>query len=249
MSAKSLILRPVSSKVANECVKRLHYSGKVAQNSQMHIGVFWNGKMEGAMSFGPPLDKRKTSGLVRGSKWQHFCELNRMAFSDRLPRNSESRALGVAFRLLRKHKPALRWVVSFADATQCGDGTIYRASGFVLTGIKANKTLLVSPNGSDVVADKTANNKRDARGRVGSAALKEAGWRPLPGYQFRYVRFLDPAWRERLTVPVIPFSDIPEAARMYLGKPMRQPIKGPSSHDGKGGEDPTLALHSSQALP
>ena len=249
MSAKSLILRPVSSKVANECVKRIHYSGKVAQNSQMHIGVFWNGKLEGAMSFGPPLDKRKMAGLVRGSRWQHFCELNRMAFSDRLPRNSESRALGVAFRLLRKHKPALRWVVSFADATQCGDGTIYRASGFVLTGIKANKQMLRAPDGT-VVARKTLDNPnhRGPNGEFGSRVAREQGWRPLPGYQFRYVRFLDPAWRERLTVPVIPFSDIPEAARMYLGKPMRQPIKDPSSHDGKGGEDPTLTLHLSQAL-
>lgn len=258
MSAKSLILRPVSSKVANECVKRIHYSGKVVQNSQMHIGVFWSGKMEGAMSFGPPLDKRKTAGLVRGSRWQHFCELNRMAFSDRLPRNSESRALGVAFRLLRRHKPALKWVVSFADATQCGDGTIYRASGFVLTGIKANKQNVRLPTGETVhlMNLKTArptpvqSRLRTSLGMPSGSAgglARAAGAVPWAGHQFRYVRFLDPTWRERLTVPVIPFSDIPEAARMYLGKPMRQPIKDPSSHDGKGGEDPTLALHSSQA--
>lgn len=35
----------------------------------------------------------------------------------------------------------IEWVVSFADATQCGDGTIYRASGFLLTGIRENKTV------------------------------------------------------------------------------------------------------------
>ena len=49
-----------------------------------------------------------------------------MAFSDRLPRNSESRALAIAFKMIRKHYPHIEWVISFADGTQCGDGTIYR---------------------------------------------------------------------------------------------------------------------------
>ena len=103
-------------------------------NSQIHIGVFYGGKLEGAMQFGPSLDKRKLQGLVEGTLWNEFIELNRLAFTDNLPRNSESRALAVAMKLLRKHAPQIKWVVTFADGTQCGDGTIYRAAGFVLTG-------------------------------------------------------------------------------------------------------------------
>jgi hypothetical protein len=249
MSAKSLVLRPVSSKVANECVKRLHYSGKVVQNSQMHIGVFWHGELEGAMSFGPPLDKRKTAGLVRGSKWQNFCELNRMAFSDALPRNSESRALGVAFRLLRKHKPALKWVVSFADATQCGDGTIYRASGFLLTAVKRNAQVYVSPAGETASMTTLTKGKHIlATGRASMADRISAGWRPLPGYQFRYVRFLDPAWRERLTVPVIPFTDIPDECRMYKG--IRGGSQEPRGVQPRGGgASPTPPLHPADPGP
>lgn len=37
--------------------------------------------------------------------------------------------------------PQLKWVVSFADGAQCGDGAIYRASGFVLTGIRVNNSI------------------------------------------------------------------------------------------------------------
>ena len=62
--------------------------------------------------------------------WNGFLELNRLAFADWLPRNSESRAIGYALRWLRATYPWLQWIVSFADATQCGDGAIYRASGF-----------------------------------------------------------------------------------------------------------------------
>lgn len=137
-TAKNILLKPIPAKSANELIKRVHYSGKVVQNSQIHIGVFLHGKLEGAMQFGPSLDKRKILGLVKGTGWNEVLELNRMAFTDALPRNSESRAIGIAMKILKKHAPQLRWVISFADACQCGDGTIYRASGFVLTGIKEN---------------------------------------------------------------------------------------------------------------
>jgi len=243
-SAKDIVLRPISAREANALVRRVHYSGKVVQNSQIHIGVFWQGRLEGAMQFGPSLDKRKIQGLVEGTGWNEFIELNRMAFSDALPRNSESRAIAVAMRLLRKHAPQLKWVVSFADATQCGDGTIYRASGFVLTGIKKNRSILELPDGYTFAAPTiTAQGKKggervknEVRRRVsqttiikgkhifsdGAASLKDAfaaGARWLPGFQLRYIYFLDPAYRERLTVPELPYSAIEEAgARMYRGE-------------------------------
>jgi hypothetical protein len=84
------------------------------------------------------LDKSKIIGLVDGTGWNEFIELNRMAFSDALPRNSESRALGITFRMMRQLSPHIKWVISFADGTQSGDGAIYRAVGFVLTAIKRN---------------------------------------------------------------------------------------------------------------
>lgn len=152
-NAKNIRLQPIKSAAANALIKRLHYSGKVVQNSQFHIGVFLDGKLEGAMQFGPSLDKRKVVGLVEGTGWNEFIELNRMAFSDALPRNSESRAIAIAMRMLRKHAPQLKWVISFADACQCGDGTIYRASGFVLTGIKENAQNYRLPFAEDLDAE------------------------------------------------------------------------------------------------
>jgi hypothetical protein len=145
--AKRIIVKPISAQDANRIVRQLHYSGKVVNNSQLHLGVFLDGKCGGAMQFGPSLDKRKMLGLVTGTLWNEFIELNRMAFADWLPRNGESRALGYAFRFIRKHYPHIKWIVSFADGTQCGDGTIYRASGFVLTGIKENNQIWEAPTG------------------------------------------------------------------------------------------------------
>ena len=244
-TAKDIILAPISSSDANAIVKRIHYSGKVVQNSTLHIGVFLGGRLEGAMQFGSPMDKRRMVGLVAGTEWDQMMELNRLAFSDKLPRNSESRALGIAMRLIRTHVPRAKWVLSFADGTQCGDGTIYRASGFVLTGIKRNSSLLRMPNGS-VVARKTLDDHHDTSGRYLSAVARDNGAIPLVGYQLRYVYFLDPSWRSRLTVAEVPFSRIAEmGATMYRGeRPASAPLVGDSPVQGEdGGANPTRTLH------
>lgn len=217
-TAKDIHVAPISSKDAAALVRRVHYSGKVVPNSQLHLGVFLDGRLEGAMQFGPSMDKRKVQGLVESTGWNCFMELNRMAFSDRLPRNSESRALGVAMRLIRKHYPHIEWIISFADGTQCGDGSIYRASGFVLTAVRKNKTILQLPDGT-IVADKTLQNANHATTGKNAAWWKKNGAKALDGFQLRYIYFLNPDAKARLTVPVLPFSKIADlGAGMYLGE-------------------------------
>lgn len=45
----------------------------------------------------------------------------------------------------------------------------------------------------------------------------------LKGYQLRYVYFIDPKYRKKLTVPEIPFSRIDEiGAGMYKGEKITQ---------------------------
>jgi len=245
-SAKDIVLKPITAQEANELVRRVHYSGKVVQNSQLHIGVFYNGKLEGAMQFGPSIDKRKIQGLVRDTKWHEFIELNRMAFTDVLPRNSESRALSIAMRLLRKYAPQIKWVITFADGTQCGDGTIYRAAGFVLTGIKKNNQILEMPDGS-LIAKKTLDNPNHmtAAGKFGSSLAREQGALPLHGFQLRYIYFIDPVYRDKLTVPELPYSEIERrGAGMYKGqKRGRGEIdNAPQSNEETGGASPTRPL-------
>ena len=236
--AKEIVLRPITAQEANALIRRVHYSGKVVNNSQLHIGAFYRGKLEGAMQFGPSLDKRKIMGLVDGTGWNEFIELNRLAFTDALPRNSESRALAIAMKLLRKHAPQIKWVVSFADATQCGDGTIYRASGFVLTGMSVSENLCRLNSGQvfhkmSLETGSNGKTKYKKYPEFGDKSYWELtdgtynfrkfaeriGAEVIPGYQLRYIYFIDPSCRERLTVPEIPYERIWEVgAGMYLGE-------------------------------
>jgi hypothetical protein len=265
--AKKIIVKPISSKDANRIVQSLHYSGKTVQNSQLHLGVFMDGKCGGAMQFGPSLDKRKMLGLVEGTLWNEFIELNRMAFADWLPRNGESRAIGYAFRWMKKQYPQIQWCVSFADGCQCGDGTIYRASGFVLTGLKVNNQIWEAPEGETFsrtsltdgrskqqqqqakqVISRTTTTKGKHIIEDGASSMKryiEAGWKPKPGFQLRYIYFLDSTARQRLTVPILPFSEIDRrGAGMYKGKPRVRSVDSDTSaiHAEMGGANPTRTL-------
>jgi len=148
--ALDVSLKVIPSRIANPFVVSHHYSGKVVNNSSLHFGAFLDGKLHGVMSFGPSMDKSKIMGLVEGTGWSNFLELNRMAFDDVLPRNSESRCISLAMKLIKKHAPQVKWVISFADGCQCGDGTIYRASNFVLTGISQSKQIYCMPNGERI---------------------------------------------------------------------------------------------------
>ena len=241
-SAKDIVIKPISSKAANALVKRVHYSGKVVNNSVLHLGAFLNDKLEGAMSFGSPMDKRKVLPLVEGTQWNGMLELNRMAFSDLLPRNSESRALAVAFRLIKKHYPHIEWILSFSDATQCGDGAIYRASGFVLTQIKKNSTLIKLEDGT--IAANITYSKAKHILKTGGAKMP-VGAEKLEGFQLRYIYFLNPEAKKRLAVPILPFSKIDKmGAGMYKGKPKRVTKANSGDQLESGGAIPTHTLQS-----
>ena len=262
-SAKDIHVAPISAEAATRLVKRFHYSGKVVQNSQLHLGVYLEGRCLGAMSFGPPMAKHNVIGLVRGSGWNEVVELNRMAFGDELPRNSESRALAVAWRLMKKHCPHVKWVLSFSDGTQCGDGTIYRASGFVLTQIKENQHLVRLPSGHTIHKMSLSNDPTRPRAELGGKSMSQltggsidmdaycraTGAEVIAGYQLRYIKFLDPEYRKRLTVPEVPYSAIKErGAGMYRGQKtsaVEASCDAPGDQLGEGGSTPTPPLHSS----
>lgn len=218
---KEIIIKVIPASVANPFVKKHHYSGKVVPNSQLHFGAFLDGKLHGVLSYGCSMDKRKTMALVEGTGWNEFLELNRMAFDDYLPRNSESYCIGATLRMIKKQAPQIKWIISFADGTQCGDGTIYRASNFVLTGIKKNTQIIELNNGMRI-AKKTLDNANYPKinGRYYSNVVLERGeGHFVNGFQLRYIYFIDKNSRKKLTVPEIPFSKIDEmGAGMYKGE-------------------------------
>ena len=246
--AKEIEVKVIPSKIAIPFIKQHHYSKKVVNNSCLHFGVFLDNVLHGVMQFGPSLDKSKIIGLVEGTGWYNFLELNRMAFDDVLPRNSESRAISLAIKLIKRNAPQIKWIISFADGCSCGDGTIYRASNFVLTGIKKNKSLCLLPNGEKIHKMTLESDISRPRPELGGMSygqltggkynfakyVKAVKGTILEGYQLRYIYFIDKKARQRLTVPEIPFSKIDEiGAGMYKGEKIPQVVRHIDNYCGK----------------
>lgn len=236
--AKDIIVKVIPAKIANEFVKKHHYSGRVAMSSIIHFGAFLDDKLHGVMSYGNPFDKRKVLHFVEGTGWSEMLELNRMAFDDYLPKNSESRCISISVKLIKKNAPHIKWILSFSDGSMCGDGTIYRASGFVLTSVKKNTSIMKTPEGQNFTKMSFTNNGKHGSPikmaaivnelkkagheikETGAASVKQfksAGCYEVEGYQLRYIYLIDKTCK--ITVPILPFSKIDEmGAGMYKGK-------------------------------
>jgi hypothetical protein len=206
--AKEIKVKVIPSKLANEFVKKNHYSGKVVPNSTLHFGCFLDGKMHGVMSYGNCINKKGTINLVENTGWNEFIELNRMAFNDYLPKYSESRCIAISIKLIKKNAPHIKWIISFADGTQCGDGTIYRASGFKLVGIVENTALRINPLTGEALHVIQAHHLK--------MSTEFRKWKPFSGKQLKYVYLIDKTMK--ITKEILPFSEIDkQGAGMYKG--------------------------------
>lgn len=257
--AKEITLKVIPSSIATPFVKKHHYSGKIVPNSNLHFGVFLDGKMHGVMSYGTSLVKHNIIGLVRGTRWYEYLELNRMAFDSVLPKNSESRAIALSIKLIKKRAPHIKWILSFADACSCGDGTIYRASNFVLTLIKENEGLVQLPDGSAIHKLTLESNPTMPRPELGGRTyfdvtggkfsfkkyLMATSGVLQAGFQLRYIYFIDKSKIKDLTVPIVPFSRIAElGAGMYKGQRKEVDFgKGKRNHAESNPEQDSDSVH------
>ena len=99
---KDIVVKVIPAKIANDFIKKHHYSGKVVANSSLHFGAFLDNSLHGVMSYGSSINKKGTKNLVENTGWNEFIELNRMAFDDYLPKNSESRCIAISIKLIKK---------------------------------------------------------------------------------------------------------------------------------------------------
>ena len=218
--AKEIIVKVIPSSVAVSFVKATHYSGTVSNTSALHFGCFLDDKLHGVMSYGSPMDKSKVLPLVQPCKWNEMLELNRMAFDEYLPKYSESRCIAISIKLIKKNAPHIKWILSFSDAVQCGDGTIYRASGFALTAVKESTQIIETPSGERVTRMTLTQVGNPKRARImrecgikdtGASSINlflNAGCKNISGHQNRYIYLIDKTCK--ITVPIQQMSKIDE---------------------------------------
>lgn len=137
ISNGTYIVKAIQSKEARCIVKKYHYSGKVVANSKIHLGVFnKENVLVGCLQFGPPMNGEKTAKKICNDT--RMLELNRMVMRDEEPRNSESMAISLCVKYLKKYTD-VQWLLSFSDGKESNVGYIYQATnwqyiGYMLSG-------------------------------------------------------------------------------------------------------------------
>ena len=178
-----------------------HYLGSLPGATKLSFGVFLTGRLEGAVTLGSgPMNGHK---IVRNATVDDYLCLTRLWLSDRLPRNSESKVLGIVARLLRKHTQ-VKFLVSYADPTQGHRGIVYQAAGWTYVGL-SYAMALYSIDGAK------PEHSRSLSHRIGSHSISYLTSRGLNVRAIRqqpkhkYVLFIDRSWNDRLTVPGQPY--------------------------------------------
>lgn len=185
---ESFYVSEIDRNIANDIIRRNHYSGKIYSGTYIHLGIHINGRLVGVLQYGYAMNPASGSSVVAGTAGEEYLELNRMWLSDEAPRNSESRAIAFSIRYIKKRFPRVQWIQSFADE-RCGRfGVVYQAANFKfygehlstfweLDGVVYHNVIMT--NGSD--QSQAARNLRENRDRAIQHDLR----------QFRYIYYID----------------------------------------------------------
>ncbi|WCT75059.1 hypothetical protein PQ455_07540 [Sphingomonas naphthae] len=196
-------VRLLDREIANGIVIAHHYSRRVYRASTLHLGVWIGGHLLGVLQYGYAMNPASAGSVVTGTAMNEYLELNRMWLADEAPRNSESRALAYSIRFIRRARPAVKWLQSFADE-RCGlFGTVYQAAGFTFHGEHLGRFWELDGewyHDSLMTNGRTATSPRAAHLRANRDRATKHLLR-----QFRYLRFLKPRFAKGCRYPVKPF--------------------------------------------
>jgi hypothetical protein len=227
--SSSLRLDWCSHEAAKYAVEHWHYSGTMPVGKLVRVGVWEEGRFIGVVIFGRGAIYR--IGDPFGLPQTEVCELVRVALRGHSVPVSRIGSLSV--RMLKRHCPGLRLIVSYADPKEGHAGIIYQAMNWVYTGTQSAAWKMV--NGEVV-------HPRSLYSRYGTHALSylrthvdpHSKLVRMPG-KHKYLYPLDPEVRTRIAPLARPYPKRPCVGSIVADAPAVQA--------GEGGSTPTPTLH------
>jgi hypothetical protein len=191
----------ISQIEAKKLLVQNHYLHSFPGGTMLSFGVFFKDRLLGVVTLG--IGPYRGYGHILGANQKDCLTLTRLWLSDELPRNSESKVIGIVLRAL-KRDTSLKYVLAYSDPTAGHVGTIYQATNWLYIGISA-ATPLYSVEGGLPCHSRTLGHK------LGSHSIRYLTSRGLDvktvpqSPKHRYIYFLDQSWRSRLTLPILPY--------------------------------------------
>ena len=181
-------IKEIDRKLANDIIKKNHYSKKVYNGTYIHLGVFHNEKLKGVLQYGYAMNPASCGSVVKGTLKNEYLELNRMWIDDECIEYAESQAISYSIKYIKRKLKKIKWIQSFADERCGGFGIVYQACSFDYYG--EHKSIFWTLNG-EVYHNSlmTRNPKLSKSAAYIQANKKNATSETLR--QFRYIKFID----------------------------------------------------------
>lgn len=200
-SVNEIEVLPVAVPIAKNLLVQHHYLHSFPGGTQICLGAFVGNRLLGVLTLG--VGPTNAHRLVDGAAPSDCVTLTRLWLSDELPKNSESRVLGIALRSLRK-ATKLKFVLTYADPNAQHIGTIYQATNWIYIGPSQAMPLLD-------LGDGIPRHTRTVAHSFGTHSVKHfrkhgMNVTRIPQVpKHRYIYFLDRSWRDRLKVEQLPY--------------------------------------------
>ena len=205
-----LRVEAVESWLCRMVITAKHYSGRFVNNGYVHLGIFSHRHLVGVMQWGYALNPNSGKRVVADTGNREYLELNRLWVHDRMPRNTESRAISYALKYIKRAYPSVQWVQSFADERCGGGGIVYQACSFEFIG--SHVTTFYELDGEWYhEINKTAIKRGGQRGIFLRANLHRATIHKFK--QYRYIKFLKSPARKRLNTKLFKVQPYPKPSR------------------------------------
>ncbi len=200
----SIRIVPIPSNIARKMMIKHHYLHSFPGGTQLSFGGFSENRLAGAITFG--VGPTNAHRFVDGAEGRDCLTLTRLWLHDELPKNSESRVIGLCLRALRSHTN-VKFVLSYADPAQGHVGIIYQATNWIYTGSSSAMPLYD-------IGDGVPRHSRTLSHAIGSHSMRHFAddgviVQKIPQQpKHRYVYFLDRRWRSRLRTPELPYPKL-----------------------------------------
>ena len=156
VDTSKLYLREINPQIAKDIIVKNHYSHKWSMCS-VALGVFQKNlpdpnsffdndteKLIGCIVYGNPVGRSAAASISTSLKIDEVYELVRLWIAD-MPhsKNMESYCIGQSFHWLRKNRPKIKALLSYADNEAGHTGIIYQSTNWLYQG---NSQLALMPN-------------------------------------------------------------------------------------------------------
>lgn len=204
----NIYVKEVERDMANDIIKKNHYSHKVYNGTYIHLGVYINDKLYGILQYGYAMNPASGNSVVEGTSINQYLELNRMWIDDIGGKNTESMAISCSITYIKHKYPKIKWIQSFADE-RCGCfGIVYQACSFNYYGEHNNIFWYLDGIAYHNTNMTIAKNTKRYNNNVGGAKyLQENKDRAerVELRQFRYIKFLDKSWKKKCLLKEMPY--------------------------------------------